>query len=343
MVFFLLFFIPSIPYSALRDNAEIFRLATHGRLQKQVLSEVVLKYTSSVKLADLLRLARSSRVALAGFNNSAADGRQAAPYSQSSSSAAAAAGSRLRRAALSMSHKLPAYMRPSSSPAYHSINDEYNNGTALLASKKSKNTTPTRIAVILFLATFILICGRWVKSHPSFLEDIRIARTLAVNAHITLYPTIESYNVQTSQELPVPKVNASILGVPNTPKWKTIAAARIPAYPRKIVPGPSAPSTDEILFAIATTAERAISRAQWGLWPSFLTNPSSPCFVLLPPEDADRTTKVIAKLKEIGLNCIVKASQQKKYQIRVLALPREAMEAWQDRSNHIKWLIMGDE
>lgn len=254
-----------------------------------------------------------------------------------------------------MSHNLPTYMKPSTT-GYHSLgsesqesynHDSSNNNNNNNASKAnpSKSFTSKRIAVVLFLAFFAIISGRWIKSHPTFIEDIRIARTISVNAHITLYPTIIPYEGPTSQEMPVPEIDTlSILGVSNSPKWKTsIATANIPAFPRKIVPGPSAPSTDEILFAMATNADRAISQAQWWLWPSFLTNPSSPCFVLLPPEDAHRTEEVIAQFKERGLNCIAKASHQKRYQRRVLALPREAKEAWQDKSKNIKWLIMGDE
>jgi len=262
---------------------------------------------------------------------------------------APAARSRLRNAAARMSMKLPTFISPSIQ--YRSIDNNHE-------SYPSKATRfSLRIAVLLFLAAFALISGRWIKTHPTFLEDVRIAKILSINARITLHPTIEPFQVSTSQEAPVPKVDISILGAAvaasSTPnikhgslQWKTAtsASASIPAHPRDIVPDlVAAPRTDELLFAMATTADRAISSAQWWLWPSFLTDPASPCFVLLPPEDANRVQEVTSKLSEKEIHCSVKASETKRYQNRVLGLPREAMKSRAAKSNNIKWLIMGDE
>lgn len=236
-------------------------------------------------------------------------------------------------AAARMPLKLPTYINASTS--YRPINTH----EKITPTKSSRHTL--RIAVILFLAAFSIVSVRWVKSHPTLLEDIRIAKRLSINAQIILRPSVVPFESATSQEEPVPQVDVSILGAATTPNQWT--AATIPTYPRAIIPASNAPRTDEILFAMATSADRAISQAQWWLWPSFLANPSSPCFVLLPPEDANRVEEVVAKFKEKGLDCIAKASKIKRYQTRVLTLPGEAMDSWSHRTNNIRWLIMGDE
>jgi hypothetical protein len=245
-----------------------------------------------------------------------------------------------------MSPRLPTYINSASS--YQPIGSHSH-----VPPSKPSRFLSFRIAILLlFLAGFILISGKWASSHPNFLQDLRLARTISINARIKVQAYTIPHEVTTSQETAVPQVNASILGVTaetGTPNWKTGAAATIaatasiPAYPRRIQPSTSAPRSDEILFAMATTADRAISQAQWWLWPSFLTNPSSPCFVLLPPEDAHRVEEVVAAFHVQGLDCIARASEQKRYQRRVLALPKEAMKSWSGKQHNIRWLIMGDE
>lgn len=244
--------------------------------------------------------------------------------------------------------KLPTFTSPSI--PYRSIIDNSHESYPSSIAKSKTRSSLRIIAVSLFLASFALISARWIKSHPTFLEDVRMAKSISIDARITLQPSIVPFQGATSQQMPVPKVDISILGAAATPKhnskqWKTATAtASIPAYPRDIVPDLlAAPRTDELLFAMATTANRAISSAQWWLWPSFLTDPASPCFVLLPPEDANRVQEVISKLGERGIHCSVQASEQKRYQNRVLGLPREAMKSHAGRSNTIKWLVMGDE
>lgn len=238
-----------------------------------------------------------------------------------------------------MSPKLPTYITPSHS---YELVGNHKHAAGLSKSRRVR----LHLVLAAFLVAFGFISGLWFKSHPTFFKDYRIVKSLSVDAHIVLHPKFIPYEYPaTSQDMPVPQLEASILGGNSaTPKWKSTAtSSSILAYPRVIQPGPSAPTTSEILFAMATNADRAISQARWWLWPSFLSNPSSPCFVLLPPEDAHRVEEVVAEFQKQGIDCIAIASKEKRYQLRVLSLPGEAMRAFQKRGEGIRWLIMGDE
>lgn len=249
-----------------------------------------------------------------------------------------------------MAPQLPTYL--SQGHSYQPLGSHHHDASSS-KSQQSRRRLALRFVVAVSLLAVAFSTSAWYRSHPTFFEEYRIAKSLSVDAHLTLHPTIMPFNQESTASSqaspPVPQLEASILGVaestPNYFLWKATAssAASIPAYPRVIQPGPGAPTTDQILFAMATNADRAISQARWWLWPSFLSNPSSPCFVLLPPEDAHRVKEVVAEFKKQGLDCIAVASKEKRYQLRVLSLPSEAMQAYRDRGKDMRWLVMGDE
>lgn len=234
-------------------------------------------------------------------------------------------------------HKLPTYFNPLHS--YHAVDTSEHGGNGINIAPRRFSW---RLLLVLFLPPFLIISGLWFKTHPTFAEDLSIALELSVDAHITLHPNIIPFETASTQDTPVPQVDAAILGEA-TPKWTAKASASIPAFPRAINLSPNAPKADEILFVMATNADRAISSARWWLWPSYLKNPSSPCFVLLPPTDAHRVLDVEAEFRKQGLECIAKASHDPVYQHRVLSLPGEAKRHMGERMNSIRWLIMGDE
>lgn len=200
--------------------------------------------------------------------------------------------------------------------------------------------------VLTFLLTIlVVVSGIWFKTHPTFFYDLRVASRISIDAEITLYATVKPFDGSIStpdSPLPVPQLETSLLADAKIGST-LVAAASLEAYPRVIEPGDQAPKANEILFAIATTADRAIERMSHGLWPAFMMNPQSPCFVVLAPEEAHRVKSVRQVSDSLGLHCVVKASRLKRYPWRVLNLPREAEQPFQDASPSVKWIVIGDE
>jgi hypothetical protein len=131
----------------------------------------------------------------------------------------------------------------------------------LLPGSKSattrKKSSPHLLAAA-FLVLFLITSIYWLHTHPSYFEDINKAKELSFSTHLTIRTHTIPYDGPSTQQAPVPKIDTTIIGA-SAPNLDSISIS-LPTYPRHVQLGPSAPNADELLFAIATNADRAISQ-----------------------------------------------------------------------------------
>ncbi|KAI5475175.1 glycosyltransferase family 31 protein [Pseudohyphozyma bogoriensis] len=123
---------------------------------------------------------------------------------------------------------------------------------------------------------------------------------------------------------------------------------RLQTYPlQPHLPKSTAP-LDRFMFGIVTTIERAEQMS--GVWGRWLTPPNEPnegrpaCLILLSQEENDEDIRHLREtIKQRGLPCGIKISQQERYEVRVLSMTVEMRDYAAELGRTFDWYIFNDD
>ena len=151
---------------------------------------------------------------------------------------------------------------------------------------------------------------------------------------LVLEPTVTPFVRPSTQDALVPwslaplwpKSSKAAPATDESSDWSSVPRHQISVLPRHVVLPTSAPSPDRLLFGVVTTVERAKKMsALWTRWLVSGKEEARPaCMVLLSAEeDASEVEELRETMRARGLRCLVKTSQHKRYEVRVLSLIKE--------------------
>ncbi|GAA97519.1 glycosyltransferase family 31 protein [Mixia osmundae IAM 14324] len=223
------------------------------------------------------------------------------------------------------------------------------------------------LSVLLVLSTSLLLFTSWRSTHPSH----RIVQLLEYGRHTTISITTDEHTWTfpgTSINDSVPWTSEPLYGSHSvgfggvlSSQWAALGNSGNPAkagkakpgnlsrtldtYPRQIELAWEAPTVQQLLFSVATKADRAFEFMR--LWPHWLQH-GSPCQVVLPEEDRMHADSLRANMTQLGLErCILHFSTQDSYDMRVLSQVSIAMDYVRQGSFGTdvtpRWIIVGDD
>lgn len=153
---------------------------------------------------------------------------------------------------------------------------------------------------------------------------------------VTLHPIVEAFITPITPNTAIPWSLEELYST--TPLWSSDGTHtsklrhNIPTLPRRVVLSPTAPPEQRLMFGFTTTVKRAKKMSElWERWliPDVALSSAErknrpACLVLLGPEEKPReVVELRTLLKKRGIECAVKVSEIKRYEVRVLSMIKE--------------------
>ncbi|KAH9819101.1 family 31 glycosyltransferase [Melampsora americana] len=261
---------------------------------------------------------------------------------------------------------------PQGSPRPHLV--------SLLASKKTlRRHRLIPFIICTCIVGFILIISpthviRNAVRSSLYFTGLRSHKSVPSEAYARILPVVGSYDPSKVGLEAFPQWNSHPLPFSSWRRWaqyidlkshvlqNVLMPDQVPihTFPREIVLSEDAPEPSDLMFGIATTAERAtILSHLWSHWlnPNPNSNSTLPsCIVLLGQSDFDLDTNhTISKAEELSNTlhsnrqlsmCQVIGTQVRhssRYEIRYFALLKEMDDIARSKDQNPKWYVIGDD